>query len=118
MEYPNPGGDPHAIALKNESFSAGSLQVESVARPGKLFTANSSLILAGGFIADELNRQIGESRYDYLDFYMGTIWLSQRADLTPVYEMIFRRLKERMFDWHYRFAELGLIEFPSDKPGD
>jgi hypothetical protein len=26
-------------------------------------------------------------------FYMETIWISRRADLTPVYAMIFRRLK-------------------------
>ena len=30
---------------------------------------------------------------DYCRFYMGTIWISDRADLTPVYVMIFRRLK-------------------------
>ncbi|MBI2478339.1 MAG: hypothetical protein HYV60_06770, partial [Planctomycetia bacterium] len=31
---------------------------------------------AGGFIADELNRQIGLARYDYMDFYMGTAWIT------------------------------------------
>ena len=71
---------------------------------------------AGGFIAEELNRQTGESKYDYMDFYMGTVWMSQRTDLTPVYEMIFRRLKERLLNWRYRFPELGLVEFSSDKP--
>jgi hypothetical protein len=71
---------------------------------------------AGGFIAEQLNLQIAESKYDYTDFYMGTVWVSQRADLTPVYEMIFRRLKERLLNWRYRFPELGLIEFPSDQP--
>ncbi len=30
--------------------------------------------------------------------------------------MIFRRLKERLFTWRYRFPELGLVDFPSDKP--
>ena len=71
---------------------------------------------AGGFIAEELNRQTGEANYDYMYFYMGTIWVSQRTDLTPVYEMIFRRLKERLLNWRYRFPELGLVEFSSDKP--
>ena len=71
---------------------------------------------AGGFIADELNCQTGESKYDYMDFYMGTVWVSQRTDLTPVYEMIFRRLKERLLNWRYRFPELGLVEFSSDRP--
>jgi len=36
---------------------------------------------AGGFLADCLNRQGGRQEYDYMDFYMGTIWLSRRADL-------------------------------------
>jgi hypothetical protein len=73
---------------------------------------------AGGFIADQLNRRrkAGEYCYDYLDFYMGTFTIAQRADLTPVYEMIFRRLKERLFTWRYRFPELGLVDFGSDKP--
>jgi hypothetical protein len=53
---------------------------------------------AGGFLADCLNRQSGRQEYDYMDFYMGTIWLSRRADLTPVYHMIFRRLKARRYD--------------------
>jgi hypothetical protein len=39
---------------------------------------------AGAFIAEELNRQTGESKYDYMDFYIGTFWVSQRTDLTPV----------------------------------
>jgi hypothetical protein len=65
---------------------------------------------AGGFIADWLNRQIGAQEYDYIDFYMGTIWLAQRADLTPVYRMIFRRLKARGHDWIYHFPRLGLVD--------
>src|SRR6266498_4188108 len=54
---------------------------------------------AGGFIADQLNRRrkAGEYCYDYLGFYMGTFTIAQRADLTPVYEMVFRRLKETLF---------------------
>ena len=50
---------------------------------------------AGGFLADCLNRQSGRQEYNYMDFYMGTIWLSRRADLRPVYRLIFRRLKAR-----------------------
>jgi len=71
---------------------------------------------AAGFLAAQLNRQTGESQYGYADFYMGSFWGSQRADLTPVYEMIFRRLKEGLFDWRYGFPKLQLIEFPSDIP--
>lgn len=65
---------------------------------------------AGDFIADILNRQLGEHRYDYMDFYLGTIWISRRADLTPVYSMIFRRLKSRQLDWIYHFPRLFLYD--------
>jgi mRNA interferase MazF len=41
----NPYGDPHAIPLTAAEFAAGGLLVPSVARPGKLFTASSSLII-------------------------------------------------------------------------
>ena len=40
----NPYADPHAVQLDVSDFAVGSLQVTSYARPGKLFTANSSLI--------------------------------------------------------------------------
>jgi hypothetical protein len=65
---------------------------------------------SGGFIADWLNRRMGRDEYDYINFYLGTIWVSQRADLTPVYRMIFRRLRERQFDWIYHFPRLHLID--------
>src|SRR5215472_13669033 len=48
--------------------------------------------------------------------YMGSFWVSDRADLTPVYEMIFRRLKDDLLDWRYRFPAPHLIEFPTDRP--
>ncbi len=65
----------------------------------------------GGFLADMVNRQIGRQEYDYLAFYLGTIWVAQRADLTPVYEMIFRRLKKRRLDWICHFPRLHLVDF-------
>jgi len=68
---------------------------------------------AGGFLADCLNGQIGQQEYNYMDFYMGTIWLSRRTDLTPVYHMIFRRLKSRGYDWIYYFPRLALIDLGS-----
>src|SRR5215469_13291707 len=71
---------------------------------------------AAGFLADQLNRESGVRQYDYMDFYMGSFWISERADLTPVYEMIFRRLKDHLLDWWYRFPQLHLIEFPADRP--
>jgi len=42
----NPYGDADAIELRDDSFQTGSLRVVSYARPGKLFTANESLIVA------------------------------------------------------------------------
>ena len=48
----NPYADPHAILLAPEDFASGGLQRASYARPGKLFTANTSLFAsAAGLIA-------------------------------------------------------------------
>jgi hypothetical protein len=50
-------------------------------------------------------------------FYMGTIWVRNRADLTPVYAMVFRRLHALGADWVYHFPELHLVELgPLDDP--
>lgn len=48
-------------------------------------------------------------RSDYLRFYMGTIWVGDRADLAPVYRLIFRRLKACGADWKYDFPKLRLF---------
>ena len=40
----NPYGDPKAITLTEKDFKSGALRVTSYARPGKLFTANETLI--------------------------------------------------------------------------
>ena len=40
----NPYADTRAVLLDSSHFISGSLQVVSYARPGKLFTANESLI--------------------------------------------------------------------------
>jgi hypothetical protein len=56
---------------------------------------------------------------DYLRFYLGTIWISRRADLMAVYAMIFRRLKAMGADWAYHFPELGIVELaPADDDAD
>ena len=53
---------------------------------------------------------------DYLRFYMGTIWISRRADLTSVYAMIFRRLWALGADWEYHFPQIYLTELaPRDQ---
>ncbi len=65
---------------------------------------------SGGFLADVLNRQTGREQYDYLSFYLGTIWVAGRADLAPIYQMIFRRLRARGLDWVYHFPRLGVVD--------
>lgn len=56
----NPYGDSRAIMLDNNSFASGSLRVVSYARPGKLFTANRSLITGrlGDLTAEVFNQLI------------------------------------------------------------
>lgn len=39
-----PYGDPRAVPIRKSDFAKGSLRVASFARPGKLFTANHTLI--------------------------------------------------------------------------
>ena len=40
----NPYADSHAVQLSDTDFHSGSLQCVSYVRPGKLFTANATLI--------------------------------------------------------------------------
>jgi mRNA interferase MazF len=56
-----PYGDPQAIPLGDEDFSEGSLKLRSFARPGKLFTASSGLMVAevGTLKDDSLSRIVG-----------------------------------------------------------
>ncbi|MBI4580061.1 MAG: hypothetical protein HY718_10190 [Planctomycetes bacterium] len=82
---------------------------EVVTPDGRLLDLGS-FRASGGFIADWLNREQGGSKYSYMDFYMGTIWIGGRADLTPVYEAIFRRLKARGHEWVYHFPRLALVD--------
>jgi mRNA interferase MazF len=57
----NPYGDKRAVKLANKDFGSGSLRVTSYARPGKLFTANESLIAqtVGKLKASITNKLIG-----------------------------------------------------------
>ena len=63
------------------------------------------------FVAQMRKEMLGDGGYTYLDFYMGPRMLSGRADLVPVYAMIFRRLRARGMDWVYHFPRLGLVDF-------
>jgi mRNA interferase MazF len=58
----NPYSDSLAITVADSDFRTGSLQVTSFARPGKLFTANSSLMVAQvGSLKDEIVTRIVEA---------------------------------------------------------
>mgnify|MGYP003701054161 CR=1 FL=1 len=59
--------DPRAIELTTVSFAKGSLLVVSYVRPGKLFTANQSLIVREvGVLADDTLKQIAEAVIELL----------------------------------------------------
>ena len=50
----NPYGDARAVALTRSAFAAGSLRVNSYARPGKLFTASRTLITSQVGVLDTI----------------------------------------------------------------
>lgn len=55
----SPYGDPAAISITDECFTQGSLRITSFARPGKLFTASSGLMLDEvGMLRENVARQI------------------------------------------------------------
>jgi mRNA interferase MazF len=57
-----PYSDPQAIELNGGSFQKGSLHLVSYARPGKLFTANQSLMVRQvGVLQDDALKQIVEA---------------------------------------------------------
>jgi len=58
----NPYGDHRAIMLITASFATGSLPITSYARPGKLFTANTDLMVAqAGTLHPDSFRKIVEA---------------------------------------------------------
>lgn len=51
--------DPNAVRLEDKDFASGSLALTSFARPGKLFTANTSLMAAEvGKLKNDAFRQV------------------------------------------------------------
>jgi len=79
-----------------------------------------------GLIADFFNMPPGAEKpnlsdfrswsFDYMEFYMGSFLIGKRTDLTPVYRMIFRRLKATGYSWKYVFTTIGVVRF--DKPDE
>ena len=71
------------------------------------------------FMAEMIKEMVGDGGYTYLDFYMGTTMMSGRADLGPVYALIFRRLRARGLDWVYHFPRLYAVDMrPLEKQLD
>lgn len=59
----NPYSDENSILLTADDFSSGTLRVDSYARPGKLFTANSALI----------RETLGQLKQDRFEIILNTI---------------------------------------------
>jgi mRNA interferase MazF len=54
-----PYGDPRAVPIDHSDFSAGALKTRSFARPGKLFTANRTLMISSvGKLSDPALQRI------------------------------------------------------------
>ncbi len=66
---------------------------------------------SGLFMSNFFNLELDtlQKSYDYMDFYMGSIWVNKRADLSPFYEYIFSKLKLNYCDWQYEFPRLYTI---------
>ncbi len=98
-----------------------------------VFSDNHDVIMSDGRIAD-IGSFRGASAFldeylireesgawldgDDMRFYLGSIWTSGRADLTPVYAMIFRRLHAIGADWIYSFPEIHLVDLSAFKTKD
>lgn len=63
----NPYGDPAAISVTASSFAVGSLDRDSFARPGKLFTAAESIVVRqAGTLTAEAHHDIVTGVIDLL----------------------------------------------------
>ena len=84
---------------------------EVIAANGKIHDIGS-FRGAAGFIANYINTHIKgiDINYDYVDFYLGSAYISTRADLTPLYEEIFKGLKSAGCNWKYSFPKMQIID--------
>ena len=70
---------------------------------------------AASFIADFRHRRSHSEarlneRRDYIEFYLGTWMVQHRADLTPIYELIFHRMQQLGLDWRYVHPRPMLVD--------
>jgi hypothetical protein len=69
---------------------------------------------AAALIARWVDQRTG-SIHDPTSFYLGTALVSGRANLEPVYQLVFRRMQSRGLDWKYSFPTIGIVEFGSPR---
>ncbi len=105
--------------LGNAVYDVFSNNHEVISASKKVYDLGSMRGSAGS-IADFLNSFFTEYRFnfDYIDFYMGTIFLRERADMTPFYEYVFNKLKEKDCSWKYSFPRVYLLDFKKAKEVD
>jgi hypothetical protein len=90
---------------------AGAAEDMEIARLKRMIGVNSFEKMLESLAAAEAEAEQGENRiYSYIDFYMGTQMMAGRADLSPVYRLIFGRLKRAGCDWRYHFPRLMLVD--------
>jgi len=90
-------------------FSDNHSVVDSEGRTFDLGSFRGSAVLNAELLKGNPNDEI--FNMDYLDFYMGTIWIQNRGNLQPVYEYIFSVLENKNCDWIYSFPRMGLVNF-------
>lgn len=66
----------------------------------------------GSFLAEFIEQTYPDApTFDYMNFYCADVFIERRADVTPLYELIFERIREQACDWVYSFPRLHLISF-------
>jgi hypothetical protein len=97
------------IVNRSLGIAPGAAEEQEMERLKRLIGLNLEDI--GAMLQDmAAERAAGARIYDYMDFYMGARMVGRRADLGPVYRMIFRRLRKAGFDWRYSFPRLYLAD--------
>ena len=118
----NNPGDPERCVNATEEWTEllGRCLWDVVADNHKVMRAGGQIVdfgsfrMAGGIIdqfAEGLTQGDGWNEGDYLRFYMGTSMIRHRADLGPIYRLIFSRLMKLGGDWHYSFPRIYLVDF-------
>jgi hypothetical protein len=103
------GGFLAEVVNRELGHAPGAAEAQEMARLKSLIGMKSVEDIFAAI--DAKMAQPAENRiYDYMDFYMGTQSVASRTDLTPVYRMIFRRLRALDCDWVYHFPKLLLVD--------